>query len=151
MKKRKWFSLIDKVWKYDNLQSATALVAKNAGAAGVDNQSIKEFLADKDKHLLEIERMLREKQYEPHPVRAVDIPKDNGKIRSLGIPAVRDRIVQQSLRIVMEPIFEVKFKDCSYGFRPNRNCHQVISKVEEYIRAGNLWAVEIDIENFLTQ
>ena len=148
MKKRKWFSLIDKVWKYRNLDAATALVAQNAGAAGVDKQSIKEFLANKENNLLEIRRLLYEKQYEPHPVRAVGIPKDNGKIRILGIPAVRDRVVQQSLRIVMEPIFEAKFKDCSYGFRPGKNCHQAIAKVEEHIRGGNLWAVEVDIENF---
>ena len=148
MKKRKWFSLIDKVWKYDNLDAATALVARNSGAAGVDKQSIHEFLMDKDNHLLEIQRLLHEKRFEPYPVRAVEIPKDNGKTRILGIPTVRDRIVQQSLRIVMEPIFEAKFNECSYGFRPNRNCHQAIAKVEEYIKAGNLWVVEVDIENF---
>lgn len=148
MKKRKWFSLIDKVWKYENLSSATALVASNAGAAGVDRQSVQGFLADKDLHLREIKRLLQEKRYEPYAVRAVEIPKSNGKTRMLGIPCVRDRVVQQSLRIVMEPIFEQKFKDCSFGFRPNRDCHKAIAKVEEYIRAGNVWVVEVDIENF---
>lgn len=148
MKKRKWYSLIDKVWRADNLEKAIAMVARNAGAAGVDKQSIKDFLADKEKHLQEVSRLLREKRYQPRPVRMVEIPKDNGKVRRLGIPSVRDRVVQQSLRLVLEPIFEAKFKDCSYGFRPNRNCHQAIAKVDEYIKAGNLWAVEVDIENF---
>lgn len=148
MKKRKWFSLIDKVWRYDNLEKAAEAVVRNAGAAGIDEVTTKEFLANKDMHLREINRLLREKQYEPQPVRAVEIPKDNGKTRTLGIPTVRDRVVQQSLRMVLEPIFEAKFKDCSYGFRPNRGCHKAITKVEEYIEAGNLWAVEVDIEKF---
>jgi len=148
MEKRKWYSLIDKVWRIDNLEKATAMVVKNAGAAGVDRQSTEDFLANKEMHLQEISRKLREKRYEPQPVRTVEIPKDNGKSRILGIPSVRDRVVQQSLRNVLEPIFETKFKDCSYGFRPNRNCHQAIAKVDEYIKAGNLWAVKVDIENF---
>ena len=148
MKKRKWYSLIDKVWRHDNLEKAADLVIRNAGAAGVDRQSTKQFLVNKDIHLQEIIRLLREKRYEPKPVKTFEIPKDNNKVRSLGIPTVRDRIVQQSLRLVTEPIFENKFKDCSYGFRPNRNCHQAVAKVEAYINAGNLWAVEVDIENF---
>lgn len=145
---KKWYSLIDKVWRRDNLEKATAMVVQNAGAAGIDEITTKSFLAAKDIHLQEIERLLHEKRYKPQPVRAVKIPKDNGKTRCLGIPTVRDRVVQQSLRMVIEPIFESKFKNCSYGFRPNRNCHQAIAKVDEYIKAGNLWVVEVDIENF---
>lgn len=144
----KWYSLIDKVWRPKNLELAAELVVQNAGAAGIDKQTVKEFLGNKDIQFQEITRLLQEKRYVPQPVRSVGIPKDNGKTRFLGIPTVRDRVIQQSTRIVMEPIFEPKFKDCSYGFRPNRNCHQALDKIQEYVAAGNLWAAEFDIEAF---
>lgn len=147
-KKLKWYSLIDKVWRPKNLELAAELVARNAGAPGIDKQAIGEFLENKDMHFQEIIRLLREKRYVPQAVKSVGIPKDDGRIRYLGIPTVRDRVIQQSVRIVMEPIFEPKFKECSYGFRPGRNCHQALDKVQEYIRAGNFWVAEFDIESF---
>lgn len=148
LKKRKWYSLIDKIWSFDNLEHAFSKVKENSGAAGVDRVSIGQFEKQRQQKLLEIQRVLRSKRYEAIPVRRVEIPKPNGGFRPLGIPTVRDRVVQQAALNILGPIFEDKFLDCSYGFRNGRNTHQAIAKVEQYRSEGCEWVVEADIESF---
>ena len=146
--KFKVHSLIDKVYKPLNLYIAWEKVRENKGCAGVDRVSIEEFDQNLTQNLDEIHRLLKEDRYSPQPVRRVWIPKPNGDKRALGIPAVRDRVVQQALLNRMQRIFEPKFRDCSFGFRPGRSCHQAIEKVEEYLKISCQWVVEVDIEKF---
>lgn len=148
MKKRKWHSLVDKIWKFSNLEAAFSKVKGNRGAAGIDRVSIGQFEQQKQQNLLEIQRLLWSKRYEAIPVRRVEILKSDGRYRPLGIPTVRDRVVQQATFAVMSPIFETKFLDCSYGFRKGRNTHQAITKTEQYRNEGCEWVVEADIESF---
>jgi group II intron reverse transcriptase/maturase len=147
-KKFKYHSLIDKVYKRLNLYIAFEKVKANKGGCGVDGVSLEEFEVNLNTNLEEIHRLLYEDRYTPHAVRRVYIPKPSGDKRPLGIPAVRDRIVQQAILNRLGKIFEAKFKDCSYGFRSNRSCLQAIQKVEEYLKAGYQWVVEVDIEKF---
>ena len=101
----------------------TTKVRSNKGAAGVDGQSIERFAAKADVYLSELSAALRDGSYRPQAVKRLDIPKGDGKTRPLGIPTVKDRIVQQAVRLVIEPIFENGFSEGSYGFRPGRGCH----------------------------
>ena len=128
----KWYALIDKVYAPKTLAVAscgthafgmTAKVRANKGAAGVDGQSITRFAAKADDYLAELSTALRNGSYRPQAVKRVEIPKGDGKTRPLGIPTVKDRIVQQAVRLVIEPIFETSFCDGSFGFRPGRGCH----------------------------
>jgi len=119
--KRKWYSLIDKVWRMENLEEAWRSVRSNRGSCGVDGVSVEQFEDNLVNNLWELYRLLREKRYKPKPVLRVNIPKGDGRVRPLGVPAVRDRVVQQALSRVLEPIFEAKFLDCSFGFRPDRS------------------------------
>jgi len=114
----KWFSLMDKVFAPKTLAAAWTKVRANKGAAGVDGQSIERFAAKAEDYLAELSAALREGSYHPQAVKRVDIPKGDGRTRPLGIPTVKDRIVQQAVRLVIEPIFESRFRDGSYGFRP---------------------------------
>lgn len=148
MKKRKWYSLIDKVWKISNLEDAFSKVKENRGAGGVDRVSIAQFEKQGELNLLEVQRLLRNKQYRAIPVRRVEIPRPDGRFRPLGIPTVRDRVVQQATLNVLGPIFEAKFLDCSYGFRKGRSAHQAIVRIEEYRKEGCDWVVEADVESF---
>lgn len=147
-KKFKHHSLIDKVYRRLNLYIAFEKVKANKGAGGVDNVSLEEFEKNLDTNLEEAHRLLYEDRYIPQPVRRVYIPKPNGDQRALGIPTVRDRVVQQAVLNRLEKIFEAKFKDCSYGFRAGRSPLQAIQRVEEYLKAGYQWVVEVDIEKF---
>jgi retron-type reverse transcriptase len=122
--KRKWYSLIDKVWQMDNLVVAAERVVANKGAGGVDGQTCEAFAAKAE--LPKLHEELRTKTYRPQPVRRVFVPKANGGRRGLGVPAVRDRVVQQALRQVIEPIFEAKFLPCSYGFREGISAHMAL-------------------------
>jgi group II intron reverse transcriptase/maturase len=141
-------SLIDKVYKPPNLYIAWEKVKANKGSGGVDRVSVEDFEQNLPQNLDEIHRLLKEDRYLPQPVRRVWIPKPNGDKRPLGIPAVRDRVVQQALLNRMQRIFEPKFSDCSFGFKPGRSPHQAIEKVEEYLKRGCQWVVEVDIEKF---
>jgi RNA-directed DNA polymerase len=143
VKKRKWYSLYDKVYAPANLERAWAKVRSNKGAGGVDRQSIASFEAEKDQHLREVYRLLKEKRYKPLALRRVYIPKGNGEKRPLGIPTVRDRVVQQALLNILEPIFEH-----SYGFRPNRSTHIALEHVVTSMREGKEWVLEIDIRKY---
>jgi RNA-directed DNA polymerase len=144
----KWFSLIDKVCQLVTLQAAWRKVAANAGAAGVDRQSVEQFAAKAEQYLGELEAALRAGRYEPMAVLRVEIPKGAGKMRPLGIPAVKDRIVQTALKYVIEPIFEREFLDTSYGFRPGRGCKEALREMDRLLKAGYTHVVDADLASY---
>lgn len=148
VKGSKWFSLIDKVARADTLQLAWAKVARNRGAAGVDGQSVVKFAARAEDYLRELEQALKQGSYRPEPVKRVEIPKGPGQTRPLGIPVVKDRIVQTALKLVIEPIFEREFHDSSYGFRPGRSCHAALREVDRLIKAGHTHVVDADLKGY---
>ena len=145
---RKYHSLYDKVCAMGNLREAWDKVRKNKGARGVDGESIQLFQKDWERNLAELQRLLQEKRYVPPPVRRHYIPKPDGRMRPLGIPKVRDRIVQQAVKNILEPIFEPQFKDCSFGFRPERSAHDAADRLRAYAEAGYRWVVDADIQGF---
>ena len=144
----KWFSLIDKVCQPVTLQAAWRKVAANAGAAGVDRQSVERFGARAEQYLEELEAALKAGKYEPMAVLRVEIPKGAGKMRPLGIPVVKDRIVQTALKFVIEPIFEKTFLDTSYGFRPGRGCKDALREVDRLLKAGYTHVVDADLASY---
>lgn len=146
--KDKWYSLYDKVLQEKRLREAFFAVKKNGGTGGIDRQTISSFQEHLATHIPELSRLLIAKTYRPLPVRRVYIPKTDGKKRPLGIPAIRDRVVQQSVTSLLSPIFERTFHDASYGFRPHRSCHQAIAKIEQYLQEGYAWVVDADIQDF---
>jgi len=148
MGKRKLHSLIDKVYALPNLLLAWEKVRANRGAGGVDGQSTRQFEAHLVNNLQELHRVLKEGKYQPLPVRRVYIPKADGSERPLGIPAVRDRVVQQAVLQVLQPHFESLFEDCSYGFRPARSAHQAIARIEALRDRGYGHVVEVDLKSF---
>jgi len=145
---RKFYQLIDKIYEMENLKDAWKKVRTNKGCAGIDAQSIHDFQTQGDRNLREIQRMVKNGRYDAEPVLRVFIPKGEDKLRPLGIPTVRDRIVQQAAKNVIEQIFEMKFLDCSYGFRPNRSTHQAIEQIREKIMQGYTWVCDADISKF---
>jgi RNA-directed DNA polymerase len=147
-RKQKWHSLIDKVAALPNLQSAWERVRANAGAPGVDGLTIARFEETAPHRLQQLSQELRAKSYRPQPVRRVFIPKSGGGRRPLGIPTVRDRIVQQALLQVLEPIFEGKFSQRSHGFRPERGCATALAVVDRAVRYGYGWVVDADLQSF---
>ncbi|MCX9011379.1 MAG: group II intron reverse transcriptase/maturase [Candidatus Methanoperedens sp.] len=146
--KFKRHTLIFQVWDEKNLERAWKQVRANKGSAGIDDITINEFEQNLSRNLAEIQRLLKEKRYVPSPVKRVFIPKGNGKMRPLGIPTVRDRIVQQALKNVLEPIYEEIFLPQSHGYRPNTDAHAAVRKAEAYFEAGYHWVVDADIEGF---
>jgi RNA-directed DNA polymerase len=147
-KKRKWYSLYDKVLAYANLQRAWARVKRNAGSPGSDGQTIAQFARRLAQELLALQAELQAKTYRPRPVRRKEIDKGGGKVRRLGIPSVRDRVVQQAVAQILEPIFESKFSPRSHGFRPGRGCQSALTVVDRVLRRGYEWIVEGDICEF---
>ena len=144
----KWFSLVDKVFRLTTLEAAWNKVAGNKGTAGVDSQSIERFAAGAERYLTELHEELKNDGYRPAPVKRVDIPKGDGKTRPLGIPTVKDRIVQTALKMVIEPIFEIAFREGSYGFRPGRGCHDALREVDRLIAEGYTHVVDADLRSF---
>jgi RNA-directed DNA polymerase len=144
----KWFSLIDKVYRPQTLKAAWHKVKSNAGAAGVDGQSVERFEERAEQYLEELGQTLRAGAYRPQPIRRVEIPKGGGKLRPLGIPVVKDRIVQTALKLVIEPIFEREFEDSSYGFRPQRSAKDALREVDGLIGEGYTHVVDADFESF---
>lgn len=144
----KWHSLIDKVYREESLRVAWKQVEARKGGGGVDNISVAMFGARADKRLRRLSEQLRETSYEPRPVKRVWIPKGGGKLRPLGVPVIIDRVVQTSLLNAIEPIFEQKFADCSYGFRPGRGCKDALREVTERLAQGRTWVVDVDIEQY---
>ena len=145
---RKFFQLIDKIYDMDNLRDAWRKVKSNKGCAGIDKQSICDFQKQCDLYLKEIQRAVKNGDYEAMPVLRKYIPKGNGKFRPLGIPTVKDRILQQATKNVIETIFEMKFLDCSYGYRPDKNAHQAVKQIRKYIEQGYTWVIDADVEKF---
>lgn len=140
--------LLEKILDDKNLFNAYKQVYKNKGASGIDNVTIDELGYYMYQHKEEIKEQIRDLKYKPRPVRRVEIPKDNGKKRKLGIPTVVDRLIQQAMVQVLSPIFEQQFSENSYGFRPNRCCEQAVIKALEFFNDGYDWIVDIDLQAF---
>jgi RNA-directed DNA polymerase len=144
----KKYTLGNQIWDKKNLEKAWKQVRANKGSAGIDGVTIEEFEQNLEQNLSEIQRQLKENHYVPNPVKRVLIPKDNGKMRQLGVPTVKDRVVQQALKNVLEPIFEKIFLPQSHGYRPNTNAHAAVRKAEAFINSGYYWVVDADIKGF---
>jgi len=144
-----WFSLIDKVHSPANLIASYAKVAANGGAPGVDHVTIDDFTKRLARNLEKLAVQLRDDTYRPQQVRRVNIPKPGTKeTRPLGIPTVRDRIVQGALRHVLEPIFERQFAEHSYGFRPGRGCKDALRRVDALLKQGHRYVVDVDLKSY---
>jgi RNA-directed DNA polymerase len=144
----RWYSLMDKVYAPATLAAAWARVRANRGAAGVDGVSIERFAARSEVYLAELATALRTGTYRPQAVKRVEIPKDDGRTRPLGIPAVADRIVQTAVKLVIEPIFEAAFQPTSYGFRPGRGCHDALREVDGLLEDGFCFVVDADLAGY---
>ena len=141
-------SLMEAVVERGNLWLAYQRVMENKGAAGVDQLAVSEFKDHLKRHWPTMRARLLAGEYPPQPVRRVDIPKPQGGVRTLGIPTVVDRLIQQALHQVLQPIFEPTFSAASYGFRPGRNAHQALRQARQYVASGKRWVVDIDLEKF---
>jgi RNA-directed DNA polymerase len=145
----KWFSLIDKVHPERTLRAAFSQVAENEGAAGVDHVTISMFESHRDEELKRLSDQLRTGTYCPQAIRRHYIPKPGTQEkRPLGIPTIRDRVVQTALRMVIEPIFEHEFAEHSYGFRPKRGCKDALRRVDELLKSGYNYIVDADLKSY---
>jgi RNA-directed DNA polymerase len=146
---RVWFTLVDKTYAPANLHSAFAKVWRNGGSAGADGQTVAHFERHAEVELQRLHEQLRAGTYRPQPVRRAWIAKPGSQEqRPLGIPAVRDRIVQGALRHVLEPIFEKEFAGQSYGFRPGRGAKDALRRVDTLLKAGHVWVVDADLKSY---
>lgn len=148
VKGSKWYSLMDKVYAPRTLEAAWERVRANAGASGIDRMSIEVFAAKAPRYLAELSQALRNGSHVPQAVRRVYLPKAGGGQRPLGIPTVKDRVVQAALKSVLEPIFEREFEDVSYGFRPRRGCKDALREVQRQLDAGRCWVVDADLKSY---
>ena len=140
--------LLDLILETSNLSQAITRVVENKGSSGIDGMNVIEGRKYFYEHKEEIKTAIKTRTYKPKPVKRVEIPKPDGGIRNLGVPCVVDRILQQAIHQVLSPIYEEKFSEYSYGFRPNRDCHMAINKVIEYLNEGYIYVVDIDLEKF---
>ncbi|MGS0683045.1 reverse transcriptase domain-containing protein [Shewanella sp. 125m-7] len=139
-----YYSLYSRMSDIRSLYSGFKKVWKSKGAAGIDRQSLSDYASNLENNLRQLQHELQTKQYQPLAVKRVEIPKEGGGIRLLGIPAVRDRIVQQVLLDILQPIFDPMFHPSSYGYRPKRSCHDAISKATLFIRKyDKRWVVAL--------
>ncbi len=136
------------MWSKPNVLTALQRVESNRGAPGIDGMTVEELRPYLRAHWLELRAALDQERYRPSPVRRVEIPKPDGGVRLLGIPAVLDRFLQQAIAQALTPLFEVQFSPHSYGFRPGRSAHDAIRQAQAYVQAGNDWVVDIDLEKF---
>ena len=143
--------LMEQILSRENLNAAYLKVKANQGAPGVDGMSVTELKDHVRKHWVSLEAKLKAGTYQPAAVRAVEIPKANGGTRTLGIPTVLDRLIQQAILQVMSPIFEPSFSPHSYGFRPGRSAHEAVRAAQEYVKAGKGWVIDIDLKAFFDQ
>lgn len=144
----KEMGLMEAVVERENMMAAYKRVVGNKGAAGVDGMSVDELKPYLDEHWVRIKGELLEGRYEPQAVAQVEIPKPNGGMRKLGIPTVVDRLIQQAIHQVLEPVFDRDFSKSSYGFRRGRDAHQAVKQAREYVKEGRRWVVDIDLEKF---
>ena len=140
--------LLEQILKTDNLNRAYRQVKRNKGAGGIDGMQVDELLHFLRDHKEELLESLRDKTYRPKPVHRVEIPKENGKIRKLGIPTVADRLIQQAITQVLSPIFEKQFSDNSFGFRPKRSAHDALQRCQKHITDGYRYVVDMDLEKY---
>ena len=140
--------LLEEIVSRGNLNRAYKRVKKNKGAGGGGGMKVDELLQYLRDNGEEIRQSILAGKYQPQPVRRVEIPKDNGKTRKLGIPTAVDRVIQQAIAQVLTPIYEPKFAETSYGFRPKRSAHDALKKSREYLNAGKVWTVNMDLEKF---
>jgi RNA-directed DNA polymerase len=146
---RVWFRLWDKTYAPANLQSAFDKVWRKGGCAGADRQTVAHFARQAEAELARLHEQVRDGTYRPQPVRRAWIPKlGSSEQRPLGIPAVRDRVVQAALRHVLEPIFETEFAEHSYGFRPGRGAKEALRRVDTLLKAGHDWVVDADLKSY---
>lgn len=140
--------LLEQILSRDNMNNAYKRVKANKGSHGIDGMSVDELLQHLKEYGQELRQSLLEGKYRPQPVRRIEIPKPDGGKRLLGIPTVVDRVIQQSIAQVLIPIYEKKFSDNSYGFRPMRSAKQAVMKCKDYINAGHTWTVDIDLAKY---
>ena len=140
--------LLEEILNPNNLNKAYKKVVANKGVAGVDGITVEQEFDYLKENGDRIKNQIRKRRYKPQPVKRVQIPKENGKMRNLGIPTVTDRIIQQAIFQVISPIFEKQFNDNSFGFRPGKSCEQAVIKALEYLNDGYEWIVDIDLEKF---
>jgi RNA-directed DNA polymerase len=149
--KFKFYALYDRIYRRDVLETAYQRIRVNRGSAGVDNITF-EIIEEKEdgvKCLIDqIQEELKNKVYKPLPVKRVYIEKENGKLRPLGIPCIRDRLVQMAVLMILEPIFEADFENCSYGFRPKRGAHQALKEIQENIKCGRTEIYDADLSSY---
>jgi len=148
--KFRFYLLQDKVWREDILQHAYRLVRSNGGAPGIDGVTFQSIESGEGeaKYLSKLQQELKEKTYRAQAVRRVYIPKGDGRNRPLGIPTIRDRVAQMALKIVIEPIFEADFADCSFGFRPKKDAHQAVGAIREALNQGCPYVLDADLQQY---
>ena len=147
----RFYALYDRIYRKDVLMAAWEQVRRNRGAPGIDGVTIQQIVDVEDgpqKMVEDLHEQLRSKTYKPQPVRRVYIPKPDGRERPLGIPTVRDRVVQTATVLILEPIFEADFEECSYGFRPRRSAHQALEKIREHLKAGFREVYDADLKGY---